>query len=499
MKQHVLTKYPFQKGTQCQKALWLNYYSPELKTLPSEDQQMVMSKGKEVGVIARELWSGGIDVSQNETIFGKKLIEDTQRVLQTDNQIFYEAAFETLDGAMNFKADIFVVSERNTKLIEVKSSTSIKTPEHILDLAFQYYVLKNSNFSGPPIEVYIAYLNKEYTRGETLDIDQLFVVENVTRRIIDAQVLIKNYLRQFATVLESKKCPTVKVSESCFKPYGCTFFDYCWKDLPQTTVFNIGRLRKSKATKMFEDGIIEPHQIPEDAKLSAEQWIEVNASKSGKPTINRKEIRTFLNSLELNKPTYWMDFETFMTPIPEYVNTCTYQQICFQYCVLHRDNNGNIDRREFLAERGSDPRRTFIKKLMEDTAGDGNIIVYNQAFEIARLRELAVVFPEYKEDIENRISRIKDLLEPFAKRHYYHPAMNGSASIKSVLPVLVNPEELSYKGLAIRNGAMAMNMYEKFNQLSLEEQINTRRALLAYCHLDCLGMIKVAEALISLV
>jgi hypothetical protein len=494
-----LTKYPFQKGTQCHKAIWLNYFSPELKTPPSPEQQMIMDKGKEVGIIARSLYSGGIDISQKETIYGRKLLEETQKVLQSDEQIFYEAAFETLDGEMNFKADIFVRSERKTKLIEVKSSTKIKEPEHILDLAFQYYVLKNSSYVGPPIEVYMAYLNNEYVRGETLDIDELFIIENVTRRIIDAQVLVKNYLRQFAIVLaEGKKCPNIKVSEACFKPYGCAFYEHCWKDMPQTTVFNISRLRKSKAAKMIEQGIVEPHQIPADTKLSIQQWTEVDAARTGKPIINKSEIQKFLNSLELNRETLWMDFETYMSPWPEYPGTRTYQQMCFQYCVLHRSANGKIERREFLAERGRDPRRAFIEHLLDDTDGEEYIIVYNQAFEISRLTELKREFPEYTVDIDQRIKRIKDLLEPFTKRYYYSPLMNGSVSLKKVLEVMVDSDELSYKNLSIRNGAMAMNMYGKFQQLSLLEQIETRRALLEYCFVDCLGMIKVAEALENL-
>lgn len=495
-----ITKYPFQKGTQCSKAIWLHQYNPEVKTPPTPEQQMVMAKGTEVGLFARNLYPGGFDVSKNNTVYGRKLLEETQHALNTNVQIFYEAAFETYDKTMNFKADLLVQCEKNTRLIEVKSSTSIKVPEQILDLAFQYFVLKNSSYTGPPIQVHIAYINNQYVRGQKIDVDKLFITENITRRIIDAQVLIKNYLKQFSLVLANeKKCPTVNVSEACFKPYQCPFFDHCWKDMPATTVFNISRLRKSKAAKMVEDGIVEPHQIPENTKLSIEQWTEVHAARTGKPTINKKEIKDFLASLELEDQTFWMDFESFMPAIPEFIGTKPYQQICFQYCVLIRQKDGTIERREFLAERGSDPRKLFIKHLLKDTEGKGNIIVYNQAFEIARLRELAREYPEYRDEIDERIGRIKDLLIPFSKKYYYHPLMRGSASIKSVLPVLVPPEELSYKKLSIRNGAVAMAKYEKFQELPLVEQIETRRALLEYCHLDCLSMVKIVEALQKLI
>ena len=45
-----------------------------------------------------------------------------------------------------------------------------------------------------------------------------------------------------------------------------------------------------------------------------------------------------------------------------------------------------------------------------------------------------------------------DLMAPFRRRDIYHWRMNGSYSLKSVLPVLV--PEMSYEGLEIRDGAM---------------------------------------------
>ncbi len=80
-----------------------------------------------------------------------------------------------------------------------------------------------------------------------------------------------------------------------------------------------------------------------------------------------------------------------------------------------------------------------------------NIFYYYRG---ARLRELAKDFPQYKIEIEERISRIQDLMIPFREKAYYDPAMNGSHSIKYVLPALV--PELSYNTLPINNGGLAM-------------------------------------------
>src|SRR3989304_670028 len=92
-----LSKYPFIKGTQCEKSLWLHYNKPELKSPPTIEQQMLFDKGKEVGLLARELYPGGIDLSEDESLNGEKLLFATQAAFKTQQQIFYEAGFQSSD------------------------------------------------------------------------------------------------------------------------------------------------------------------------------------------------------------------------------------------------------------------------------------------------------------------------------------------------------------------------------------------------------------------
>jgi hypothetical protein len=87
-----------------------------------------------------------------------------------------------------------------------------------------------------------------------------------------------------------------------------------------------------------------------------------------------------------------------------------------------------------------------------------------------------------------------DLMEPFQKRHYYHPLMKGSHSIKNVLPALF--PDFNHKNLAISDGTMAMGAFE---QLQTESDIfkiaELRDNLLEYCRLDTLAMVKIFEFL----
>ncbi len=129
----------------------------------------------------------------------------------------------------------------------------------------------------------------------------------------------------------------------------------------------------------------------------------------------------------------------------------------------------------------------------------GDVVAYNQPFEISRLKESAEAFPEYQGFVNSLIPRFVDLLTPFRAFDYYHPKQCGSASIKKVLPVLV--PELSYTELEIGDGMFASNEYVRvtFGDVSDEERSRVRNALLKYCHLDTLAMIRIIQALGNLV
>ena len=79
----------------------------------------------------------------------------------------------------------------------------------------------------------------------------------------------------------------------------------------------------------------------------------------------------------------------------------------------------------------------------------------------------------------------------------YHWQFNGSYSIKSVLPALV--PELGYDGMEIRDGEMAGIAYARMQESKDQTEIEQiRKALLEYCGLDTLAMVKLLEVLKNL-
>ena len=68
-----LSKSLYMSGLQCQKALWLHKYRPELKDDVSESQQAVFDAGTDVGILAQQLFPGGVLVPYESLTHAQQL------------------------------------------------------------------------------------------------------------------------------------------------------------------------------------------------------------------------------------------------------------------------------------------------------------------------------------------------------------------------------------------------------------------------------------------
>jgi len=76
--------------------------------------------------------------------------------------------------------------------------------------------------------------------------------------------------------------------------------------------------------------------------------------------------------------------------------------------------------------------------------------------------------------------------------------MDGSYSLKNVLPVLV--PQLSYEGMAIQEGKEASLAYLALEKIEgRKEREKAEEDLRAYCRQDTLGMVKLLEKMRELV
>ena len=482
---------------QCPKKLWLDVYHPERA---DEMDQTVFENGTGVGELAQDLFPGGtlvtFDTENPENI--ENMVRQTQELMQAGTDVIYEAAFSRsgllaicdilvkVKGALGNQYDIY----------EVKSSTELKDV-YIEDVAFQQYVL---SLCGIDVrDTYVIYINSQYERQGDLDISSLFTIAPVTAPAAALQAEVEQSLPGVFALLESEEEYQCDIGQHCTDPYLCQFKTYCWRHIPEISVFNISRLATKKKFEHYYNGVVTfEDAVKNNVSLNASQKLQIEAELHGIETVRVPEINRFLSSLHY--PLYFLDFETFMLPVPPFDATRPYQQIPSQYSLHYIScENGPLCHKEFLAEEGRDPRPDLAKRLLEDIPSDACILAYNMSFEKGIIRDLAALFPLLCERLMNIHDHIVDLMEPFKNKAYYTKEMRGRYSIKAVLPALFPDDpSLSYENLGlIHDGSEAMNAYAGLPDLPEEQRLLVRQSLLAYCKLDTLAMVKIWEKLQS--
>lgn len=481
-----LSKSQFLKGLQCPKSLYLQKYHPELAGEVSESREALFESGKEVGVLARGLHPGGLEILFDAKNFARQL-ELTKEYIKKGMTIIYEPAFNH-DGLFT-KADILRKTKSGWELYEVKNSTKIKEDAfYYEDVAFQYHVLKENGLSIN--KAHLVHINNQYERQGDIEIEKLFTMNDVTKEVKDLQKRVVEQVNSQRKML-SDKTPKIDIGEYCSEPYECEFWGHCWEHIPEESVFDL-KGRGSKRFDFYRKGIIHLKDVPVKA-LPLPVQLQVDCALNKKCLINKAAIREFLDSLWY--PLYFLDFETFMTAVPLYDGTKPYQKIPFLYSIHYLAKEGSkLKHHEYLAEPNTDPRKEIAKRLVEQIPKNACVLVYSMGFEKSVLNSLKGWFPEYGKGIDSIINNLQDLMIPFKNQHYYSWQMKGSYSIKAVLPVLV--PELGYDGLEVSDGDMAMLAFRKMCESNEPTEVeNIRKALLEYCKLDTLGMVRIVERL----
>ena len=485
-----LSKSLYIHGLQCEKSLWLKKKMPEVLQAPDDGAQAVFDTGTSVGELACELFSGGERIEYTGD-FGSQMAK-TKELMEHGTKVVYEATF-CFDGIL-VMVDILCVGDDGLVINEVKSSTSVKEV-YIDDAAIQYYVISSLGYKVSAVN--IIHIDNSYVRGEKLELEKFFHAEDVTEQVKQKQADIPQNLSKFDEILSKDTEPEVDIGPHCSNPYTCDAWEYCWREqrgIPEYSIFDISGLRSKKKFELYKSGIVKFEDIKELDKFNASQQIQIRSELSKEQIIDKEAIKEFLDTLSY--PLYHLDFETFQQAVPEFVGLSPYEQIPFQFSIHKDDGKGNLEHFEFLAEVGADPRYELALNLIKFIPQDACVLAYNMSFEKRVIRRLAEIYPQISNELMAIHGNIKDLMVPFASKSYYHPKMQGSYSIKYVLPALVPEFESAYKDLnLIHHGGEAMQAYETMAYMPAKERDAYKKALLAYCKLDTLAMVKVLEKL----
>jgi hypothetical protein len=555
-----ISKSKYVAGLQCHKYLWYLMNDPQAIPPYDEVTEFIFQQGHDVGNLAKSMFPGGIDIE-----FGKDINAELAMARKLTNLTAARTRSALFEPAFTYKnafarADILEPTGTDAwNIIEVKSASSVKEiNKH--DISLQKYCYEGAGLKID--KCYLMYLNRDFIKdGPVIDPHRFFIKEDVTS---EAEILkegVEDNINIMLDAINCITCPETLIGKNCYNPYECPLKQICWSHLPKNNVFELYR-GKETACYFYQNGIMEISQINELSKLTPIQLMQYKAVKESSVFVDRDKISQFLRKLRY--PLYLLDFETFATAIPLFDGLKPYQPVPFQFsCHILKDFNSEPQNISFLSDGTGDPRVEFLESLksalgyegresasnaagrqslnvqgknpvkntgdnpenipgnnpennpvsktdnIRDENPRGSIVVYYESFEKDKLKKLAEAYPQNTWWIEDAISRIVDMYEPFGNFYYYNSKQKGSASLKNVLPVFSSQ---GYDSLEIQNGQVASLRYfniilvpslKYFNIIFLkgEKEPDTaqiekiRKNLLDYCGLDTEGMIYILREL----
>ena len=204
---------------------------PYLRDKLSMEQRAKFQRGTDVGVLAHEVFPGGVDMSPNSpSQFPKKVAETCNNLNNPEVKVMYEAVFQHNDTLIML--DMLVRDGDKWLAVEVKSSMRL-SDTYYNDAALQYYVLHGC---GVPISDFrLMYLNGDYVKDGPIDVTQLFKMESVMEYVIEREAFVAENVERLKAVVALPHSPVVNIGTQCHNPYPCDFQGHCWKLIPKNS------------------------------------------------------------------------------------------------------------------------------------------------------------------------------------------------------------------------------------------------------------------------
>lgn len=478
-----LSKTRLMSFRQCPRRLWLEANRRELAAaVPG--QQAAFDHGHAVGEVARRLYDDGNGVMiELEAGLGTAMSRTREVLAASSTAPIFEATVER-DGLL-VRADVLERRNGAARLVEVKASTSVK-PEHVDDCAIQAWTFETS--PAPVTTVVLAHVDSSFVYAGDGNYRGLLTESDLTKEVAPLRDVVPGWLQAAKQVLAGDE-PMAAIGTRCFTPYECPFQSRCWPavDHPLTDLPRLG----ARLDALLAEGFTDLRELPESMLAGAEQERVWRVARSGQAEFS-PAARDALVALDF--PRFYLDFETIGFAVPRWAGTRPYQQLPFQFSLHIEHAGGRLEHVEYLDLSGEPPARPVARALIAAVGDRGPVFMYSP-FERSCIRGLAASLPDLAAPLAALEARLVDL-KPIAKRHYYHPAMHGSWSIKALLPTIA--PELDYGGLGeVQEGTAAQQAY--FEAIAAgttsERREALRKSLLAYCRQDTLGMVAVARFL----
>lgn len=482
-----LSKSRIMAAKQCPKRLWLDVHRPDLRT-PDENSQRRLDQGRRLHEVFRGIYPNG-ELLGDHLPLQQALQRTEQYIADGQTHPLFEATFNA-DGVL-VRADMLRGRFDGVHLTEVKSSTRVKA-HHLVDCAIRYWLVRQA---GHPIAgMAVAHVDRRFVYAGDGNYSGLLRHVDVTDKLDELLPQVPEWIETGLVALASDDEPRVGTGPHCNSPFACPFIAYCSPpetEYPLKILHGGGRI----VSQLRSQGINDVRDIPTGVLHKPLHERIRRASISGTPYLD-PAAAGHLRPMPF--PRYHLDFESVQFAVPRWPCTRPYEQLPFQWSCHKQTGTDAIEHLDFLDTSGEPPMRACAESLIDALGDHGPVFVYSR-FEGAVLGKLAARFDDLSAPLQAIRERMVDLL-PIVRRHYYHPAMKGSFSIKAVLPTVA--PGLDYKALGgVKHGTAVQSTYEAIVDSQAENPADAAvrgrlaNELRAYCRLDTLAMLKLVQFL----
>jgi hypothetical protein len=423
------------------------------------------------------------------------------------------------------------VNEDYHKKISRLKNRLTKEGRYVYDILYQRFVFEHAIQTKKKVKYYLVVLNSDYVheglineKNEPIYTDDLVSFIDVTSLTEEMMGIISDDVKLVINRLNTMNANPVSLGIHCQRKdtRQCKFYDICYAHIPpKNSIFTyMGNHNgfkdehdmKHERFDLINEGIVDALDIPFHWLKRENNIIQRKVMETDIPYYHLEKIRAGIGLLKY--PIYHLDFETFPCPLPRFKGEKPYSQSLFQYSIHIEHAPGVCDKEKdnfsYIATKHEDLRKDLLLNMLEVIKEDGgSIMVYNQSFEETRLKEMALLYPELRERLTDMTNRMFDLMyllkgnkrmftsvgfdeETSKTINYYHNELNGSFSIKKVLPIF---SHLTYKGMGISNGTEALVAYARFPLMDQKTFEKKYEELKAYCKQDTWAMVEILNAL----
>lgn len=217
---HLLSKSRFIRGLQCEKALYLDTYSPELAVVDAATRAKFVA-GRSFEREFKDTFPNAVDVSQQLARRVDRYPALTAQLLQQEGEVtLFEAGF--LYNDVLVLADV-VHKDALGKIdvYEVKNSTNV-SPTFRHDVYVQHYVISHclSNINSFKLVYRNAQSDLEGAK------EPRFCYEELQTEAEQNAEFIASTVEKLKQVLQGIE-PSIATGEQCHSPYECPYQGYC--------------------------------------------------------------------------------------------------------------------------------------------------------------------------------------------------------------------------------------------------------------------------------